>query len=140
MGVQGDSKVNKRAETRAKQQEDKKADGWIGFVNCELTEEQKADCKRHIGAFDQAWKDLHDLIAVGYKMTVSYDEIHTTWNVSLTGRKDTGKNQGLTLTGRGGSEAAAYVSLWYKHEIVLKRDWSSQAQPDRFRLRPDDIA
>jgi len=140
MGMQGDSKVNKRSDARATPTKPQGEDGWIGFVNCELTDAQKAECKKLIGTFDQAWRALHDLIAEGYKMTVSYDDGHTTWNVSLTGRKGAGKNQGLTLTGRGGSEAAAYVSLWFKHETVLKGDWTSQTQPDRFRLRPDDIA
>ncbi len=140
MGANGDKAVNKRSDTREQASKGDANDGWIGFVNCELTDVQKAECKKLLPTFDQAWQSLHELIGLGYKMTVGYDDPHSTWNVSLTGRKGSGKNQGLTLTGRGGSEVAAYVSLWYKHEVVLKRDWTSLAQPDRFRLRPDDIA
>jgi uncharacterized protein YktA (UPF0223 family) len=114
-------------------------DSWKGFVNIELSYQQKMEAKKLFGKYDQAWTHVLGRVAEGYKLTVSYDDQHTTWNVSLTCRALADSNLGLTLTGRGGSCQAAVVSLWYKDHDLLKGVWELSAVGGRRGLEETDI-
>lgn len=99
------------------------ADGWKGFVNVELTDEQKADAKRLLGDGERLWDNLLSLVEENHKLTISHDDMRSAYNVSITCKARGNPNEGLTLTGRGGSFIAAAVSLWYKHDVVLQGVW-----------------
>lgn len=117
----------------------KKSDGWKGFVNVELSDKQKTEVKKLMGNYADAWVSVMGRVAEGYKLTVSYDDPHSTWNVSLTCRALADSNLGLTLTGRGGSFMAATVSLWYKDEKMLKGVWELSAVAGRREMAEDDV-
>jgi len=114
-------------------------DGWKGFVNLELSDKQKAEVKKLFDRYGDAWTHCLGRVAEGYKLTVSYDDPHTTWNVSLTCRSLADHNLGLTLTGRGGSCQAAVISLWYKDDRALKGVWELQPLAGRGRLEETDV-
>jgi len=114
-------------------------DGWKGFVNLELSDKEKQAVKRLFEKYGDAWGSILERVGLGYKLTVSYDDPHTTFNVSLTCRAVGDKNVGLTLTGRGGSMQAACVSLWYKDQHVLKGDWSGVGVGRAGRMEVDDV-
>lgn len=119
-----EKKAKARAATKAKALED----GWRGFANVELTVGQKLQAKTYMQDVARVWDNLFALIEENYKLTISYDEQRSAYNLSLTCKGKGNINQGLTLTGRGGSVEAAAVSLWFKHEIILEGDWNRAAQ------------
>lgn len=115
------------------------SDGWKGFVNLDLSDKQKAEVKKLFDRYADAWTHLLGRVAEGYKLTVSYDDAHTTWNVSLTCRALADPNMGLTLTGRGGSCQAACISLWYKDEKALRGVWEVNAVTARRHMDETDV-
>lgn len=112
---------------------------WKGFVNLELTDKDKAAARKLFDRYADAWGAILERVGLGYKLTVSYDDPHTTFNVSLTCRALADKNLGLTLTGRGGSMQAACVALWYKDQHVLKGDWTGAAMAFNTQLDVDEV-
>ena len=99
------------------------SDSWKGFVNVELSDKDKDAVRKLFDKYGEAWTHILGKVAEGYKLTISYDDPHTTFNVSLTCRALADSNLGLTLTGRGGSVQAACISLWYKDTRMLKGIW-----------------
>jgi len=112
---------------------------WKGFVNVDLSDKEKAAVKKLFDRYSDAWSHLLGRVAEGYKLTVSYDDQHTTWNVSLTCRALADSNLGLTLTGRGGSCQAACISLWYKDSVMLHGVWELSPRVVRSGLSETDV-
>lgn len=117
----------------------KVSDTWKGFVNIELSDKEKSEVKKLFERYGDAWSHILGRVAEGYKLTVSYDDQHTTWNVSLTCRALEDRNLGLTLTGRGGSCQAACISLWYKDERMLKGVWELSRVGGRREMSETDV-
>lgn len=123
---------NKRAATKDRKKSAFQADGWRGFANVELTDVQKKAVKALLPRGEELWQWLMDVIQDGYRCSISYDGAHTSYVVSLTCREATDKNNGLTLTARGGHVTGAICALFYKHTVVLKEDWNAAVEvPDR---------
>lgn len=139
MSVNGDKTVEKRQKTREAAREKASADGWKGFVNYELTDDQKPEVKALALQFETVWDEILDLVASDYKLTVSYDGSRSVWNVSITCRSTKDRNGGLTLTGRGGNFASAAASVVYKHIYGLNRDWSQARTQTGMSFDPDDV-
>lgn len=114
-------------------------DGWKGFVNYELDGQQKEEVRKLFDKYPDAWSWLQGRVFEGYKLTMSYDGAHTTWNVSLTCKVAGSINAGLTLTGRGGGCQAACVALWYKDTVGLGGSWNSVRSTNGRGLEIDDV-
>lgn len=132
-----DRKSDAKAAAKAKANE--KA-VWIGFADVELTAVDKAALKAMGDMDGEAWDTVLELVETGYKMTLSFDDPHTTWNLSLTCQDSRNRNAGLSLTGRGGSLRAATLSFWYKHSQILKGDWTTARAMQKGKLQADDMA
>lgn len=103
------------------------ADGWKGFVNCELNEQQKVACKALRDNSAAVWTTVEDLVGGQYKASMSYSPEQDVYNFSMTCKAAKDVNNGLTLTGRGGTLVGAMASFVYKHSIVLESDWTTAA-------------
>jgi hypothetical protein len=112
---------------------------WIGFVSCELGKDEREAVKDMIGDAARVWNALLGLVALRYKLTLSYDELHNTYNASLTCQDAANRNGGLTLSGRGGSVEAAICALWYKHDVALGGDWQRAGLSQRTLWQANDV-
>lgn len=106
-------------------------DGWKGFVNVELLDAHKPLVKASQENPDRLWVVIWDLIDGGYKLTISNDAQHNSYNVSMTCRAAKDVNNGLTLTGRGGSVLGAVASFVFKHDVLLEGDWTTGSTAQR---------
>lgn len=118
------AKADKKA---AKAAERPASDGWKGFVNLELSDAQKAEAKKLLADADRVTDNVWKLVDDGYKVSFSYDGYHGAYLCAVTCQDKSSVNVGLTLTGRGGGILAAMASLWYKHDVVLERNWTSMS-------------
>jgi hypothetical protein len=125
MGANGDRAVNKRADAKANKAATRQDDGWQGYVNVELSTGDKEGVSELASMMDDVWATIWDLVDAGYKLSVSCDATHNTYNASLTCKNPVDKNRGLTLSGRGGMIVLALASLVYKHRVLLNRDWTT---------------
>lgn len=112
---------------------------WVGFADVELTSADKTALKKLADNYGDAWEEIMSLVLLGYKMTYTYDEKHTTHNLSLTARKANDTNAGLTLTGRGGSLQGATMALWYKHVYMLERNWQKARSMQKGKMDATDV-
>lgn len=131
-----DAKSEKRAARRANPAKD---DGWRGFVALELTEAQKIGAKALREDAERLYDNVFGMIDDGYKLTFSYDSYNGAYVCSVTCRDKGSANNGLTLTARGGSTISAMASLWYKHDVVLARQWGNAVVQGGQRMREDDL-
>ncbi len=112
---------------------------WRGFVDCELSSYDKAEIKKLMGNYGDAWSEVMGMVTEGYKCTLSYDDAHNTWNCSLTCQPTGMANSGLTLSGRGGSLQASVVCFWYKHSRILQGHWGTASIASKRQFAEDDV-
>ena len=99
---------------------------WQGFVDLELSEEQK----RHLATLEE--NDLPDLagflamvLADGYKFSAVVDQKHHCTIVTLTGKAEGCVNLGYSLSARGPELWAALLVLHFKHVVLCEEQrWS----------------
>lgn len=99
---------------------------WSGFVDVEMDASDKANFLSVVPPYEDVWEEVEVSVQEAYKFSLSYSEKYTTWNASLTCTLNGHVNAGLTLSGRGGTPHRAMSALWYKHVIMLERDWSKR--------------
>lgn len=114
-------------------QNGKKSSGLdaYSFVRCELSSEDKKAAKiwiaentRDMGAI------THDVVAEGYKLSVSFSSDHDTFTASLTGKPDS-LNEYKTLTARHADWVVAVMTVLYKHTVMFRsKVWESEASED----------
>lgn len=123
-----------QAKTRASE------DGWKGFVQCELNEQQKKAVKllRDENMAD-VWTKYLTLVSELYKTSQSYDTYNDAFVVSATCKDPKDRNMGLTLSARGGTLEGAVASFVYKHEVVLEGDWTSAGLIGNRKVDADDV-
>lgn len=114
-------------------------DGWRGFVQLELVEADKPAVRALRDDPERLADNVYGMVDDGYKLSISYDTGNDSYVFSATGKREAGRNAGLTLTGRGGAIVSAMAALWYKHDTLLQRDWSNAATKTGKKFDPDDV-
>jgi len=105
---------------------------WNGFVNCELTAEDKATFKVWDVDFGDAFDLLVGRVTEGYRLSVSHNKKNDSFIASLTGSEDCGDNAGYTLSAFGKDIATAMRVLAYKDGFILEGVW------DNAKVQPKD--
>ncbi len=128
MGV-NDREYNAQSEQRARAAAKKAAkpayDGWKAFVALELTQSMKEAYKAWLVEDDIIWVWLDARLAGGYKLSLSFDTYNSSYIASLTCRSASDRNQGLTLTARGGEWFKALRVLSWKDSVFLEHVWDN---------------
>ena len=132
------AKENSARKTAKKPEQ--KSDLWRGFVACELTESDRLRLKSwRVDNEERVWDRFYTLVDDGYKLSLSYDSHGNAYVASMTGKATGTGNDGLTLSGRGGTLHNAVSSLVFKHEILLERDWSGAGMQTQREADPDYV-
>lgn len=111
----------------------KKATGptWKGFVDCELTTEDKFTLKTtDVFATYPIMITLSLMVVGHYKVSLSLDTKNHTCIASMTDNDPSSDTQGYTLTGRGANVENALASLFYKHFYKLADGWETPSERD----------
>jgi len=93
----------------------KEPTAWMGFVDINLTDDDKASLAQQQFEAGDAFSFMEDLVEDGYKVSLSADSAHACYIAAATGSTDNNPNRGYTLSGRGPSPVGAVASLAYKH-------------------------
>lgn len=102
--------------------------GWVGFLEVELTSEQKEQLRAMDVAAEFPLTMLALLTREGYKVSFGMDKDGVTCRASLTDVDTGSPTQGYTLVGRGEGVQNAFASLMYKHQHVLSGGWETHKQ------------
>lgn len=95
-----------------------------GYVQCDLTVEQKEHAKSWIEHHQPSFDLLYKLVDDQYKVSFAYDNYHHTFQCSLTCADEKSVNYGWVLVGRAPDCALAFGMVCYKHFEVLKQLWT----------------
>src|SRR5688572_11326457 len=123
----------------ARQQKPKDDVVWKGFVACELTDAQKAIVKAMRQDTERVWGRVIALVDDLYKLSLSVDAYNGMYIASLTCKDKQSRNNGMTLSGRGGSLIGAMAALIYKHDVVLEEDWTNVGMKSVSTPDEDDV-
>lgn len=139
MSQQEHAAAAKKAKAREASKKKAQEDGWRGFVNVELTADQKPLCKALLSDVERLAENVYGMVEDGYKLSLTWDDVRECYNLSLTCKARGNPNNGLTLTGRGGSIPAAMASFWYKHDAILMGAWGNGASSSGGGWEADDV-
>lgn len=104
---------------------------FAGWVNVRLSEEDKGEIAHKAENINP--EQLLDWIASmayqGYSFSVSWDDWSDAQQVSLVCKATEDKNFGLGLSARHPEFDLAVLTLLYKHDDILRGDWSDAPTP-----------
>jgi len=106
---------------------DKANANWSGFIRCDMDSAEKErfliwaednpDTEVLVMALDEAQENA-------LKLSFVFNKTEGTWMCSFTGTESSPAVLGKwTLTGWGGVPERALQSLWYKHTVMLEKNW-----------------
>lgn len=103
--------------------------GNYTFVRCELRKEDKEACKEWMAKNTKnSGALIHDAVASGYKLSVSFSSDHDTFTASLTGKEDHGYNAFKTLTARHKEWHVAVMTVLFKAVVMFNNSvWETDA-------------
>jgi len=93
------------------------------FVRCDLSVEDKYRLGQQEFDPGRVFDQIHALVEVGYKFSVSLQSDQKAYIASLFDRDEESKTKGYTLTGRGRSVPNAIAALLFKHYDLLDGVW-----------------
>lgn len=103
-------------------------DEWGGFVQCTLTELDKAIFEQWLGEHvEHVNPMLDEAVGQGLKFSLMFDAPNNSYVASLTGRPNTDGEKWpfrCTLSARSGTLPDAIALLMYKHDEICSRDWT----------------
>ena len=120
--------VSSRATSRVQQK--------ATFINLELTQEEKAALTQFCTTFDELDDLWEQMIDDGYKITAKYDDYSSCY-AAFAFPADDAPVSGHILTGRGRHPSRALRQLFFKHFVVLEKDWLGAANSPSARSDED---
>lgn len=105
-----------------------KSTGDVIFINYDLTESERAACKKWCVLLDDLDAAMVRAVEEGYRLSLKWDtfsECHAAFML----RSDEEKlNAGYILTGRGSTSAKALRQMLFKHFMLFEGDWGAWAK------------
>lgn len=96
------------------------------FVNVSLSSDEKRELERLAADPSQfPVEGLFRLAASGYKLSINRDKDGGGYLCSATDLRPDSPSGKWVLVGRGSTPFNAWVSLAYKHFVLLSEDWSA---------------
>jgi len=129
--------------TKRKSGRDRHSSGKLGgerenpFVNVSLSEEQNAQKRSWLADRADLFDVAQELIEAEYAISIKWDDYSGSPAVFLRPPDGHGENDGLVLTGRGGTVASALRECLFIHNVVLEGNWRN-AKPRSVRDFSDD--
>lgn len=116
--------ANKLREEIGVAKKDFSDNGWKGFVNVSLTNEQK----EQLGAWDIQDGDVWDGVATyceaGYKVTLSYNSANKNFTATVIGGEGSGKNAGRAVSAFAPTPYQAMRTVLFKVSVLLPDVWT----------------
>lgn len=99
---------------------------WYGYIRCEFDAAAKQSFNEwsQETPFDRVWEWFYESVS-DFKFTFSWADQSGCFQVSMTGSREVEPMYfGWTLTARGRDIERTLRALMYKHEIMLKCEWT----------------
>lgn len=103
----------------------KKLGDWKGFADINLSKAQKAQAKKWIEDEAQVLDTAEDMLASGYKITLSYDSRSDAHMCSISCYNETSDNYKHTMVTRAKTMFSALGVGVFKHHVVAQGEWNT---------------
>jgi hypothetical protein len=107
---------------------------WQGFVNVNLTVEQKEEYRAWDVEDSEVWDGIATYCAAGYKVALSFNKQNDKFSCTGTGQPETGDNSGYAVSAFANTPYEAARVWLFKVSVVLPERWKDHAAD-----APDDI-
>lgn len=101
------------------------------WVSCELTEDEKNNLKSQEVSDAECVEALADIVAAGFKISISYDERSDCVGAYLTSPDKGPGGVTVCLSARAPLLSQALSVLFYKHYTKLGGDWGKAGKEGR---------
>lgn len=98
---------------------------WKGFINVNLSAEDKASFVAWDIQDGDVWDGIAQYAAAGYKIAISYNKQNDKFSVTGTGQPETGTNSGYAVSAFANSPYEAARVWLFKVTSVLPDDWTT---------------
>jgi len=105
-----------------------------GFIEYDLTEQERADLKKREFDLVDANVAMENLVRDEYRVSFGFDFYNSTFTCSLSNKNPTHGNAGWVLVGRGSEPMKAFKQALYKHLEVFQGVWSNARSMSRAEL------
>lgn len=95
----------------------------VQFIDVPLGAADKEKAKKWFASLENAESLFEELIRSGYSVKVGYDKRNSCYVCFLAPTAQDDVNSGCILTSRSDHWWKAVMSAYYKHVVVMKRDW-----------------
>ena len=102
------------------------------FVRCDLTDDEKEQCKKNLVACPKAVERIEDLVSDGYKISFAWDVNSDCYSGFLTATDRQRVNKGQALSARAPTLQGLLTVLFFKHYERLKENWSANGSNAAF--------
>lgn len=127
MGQTDDAALSKRARAQKPKEKVVRYNDNL-FINYDLNDAQKAECKSWPMSEADVFKAVEEMITDGYKFTIKWDSYSRSFSCFVQAAEDGAVNSGKILTGRGSGAYKAVKQALYKHHVCLEGDWTAYVE------------
>lgn len=97
---------------------------WMGFVNVNLTAEQKEEYRAWDVEDADVWDGIAGYCAAGYKIALSFNKQNDKFSCTGTAQPETGKNSGYAVSSFANTPYEAARVWLFKVSVVLPDVWT----------------
>lgn len=105
-----------------------------GFIEYDLTEQEKKDLKQREFDLVIANTVMTNLVQAEYRVSFGFDFYNSTFTCSLSHKDPKHENAGWVLVGRGSEPIKALKQVAYKHFDVFSEVWHNARAMSRAEL------
>jgi len=108
-----------------------RTDGFRGYIEYRLTDEDKQGFKKYQADVEALWDDVVKVAEGDYRVTLSWDDYNEAYQCSISQKDDDHVNAGYVLVGRGNSPWGAMAQALFKHLHIMRGDWLNYTKSAR---------
>jgi len=123
------------ARARNKGQETVSKPGTFRFINVTIDETAYEEIMERYQDGDALMDAMQRYMEIGYKFSFAVNKQNDMVSASMTDRREGSESENACLTGSSDSWYDALKVVLYKHEVILKSNWSEQASTAAARRR-----
>lgn len=114
---------SKKVSTDGRTKEVKGFGNFKGFIQHNLSAEEKKAFQEWVISGDDLWGWIDRLIDSSFKLSVSYDGYNKTCQASLTCNDEKSEDFGWVLVARAPDAYSVILLVLYKHTVLLSESW-----------------
>jgi hypothetical protein len=104
------------------------------FLACPLSDKEAVQAEKWFTEVQADWfNHLGNALLTGHKVSLTYDNAHSSFIASLTGTEHSADNAGMCISARSDDPMYAILAVLFKHTVIYDAGkWTTRRSASRF--------